>query len=287
MKSVSINKAYKDVLKAVEHYGVEHLNKRTGVGVKVHPGGVSFKLDLSNGIVPIPGNRRYYPTLAAAETAWQLTGTQDASFIMQRAPNMWRDFLTPEGKVEAAYGYRMRKHFSRDQIKLAILALSADKTNRQVYLSLWDGARDGLGDANQPANIPCPVGFSLSIVSNRLQCSVFIRSSDIVVGLPYDIMNFAMLMQAIACELSHTQFGTDIAAGFLHVTLAHAHYYETHKEVVEKSLSSTWRTDIRPKLINASVNTIERYPDAYIQQMKTRNMQFRRHTYVPKVGAVV
>ena len=279
MKSVSINKAYKDVLKAVHHSGYYHVNKRTGVGVRIAAGSLAFKLSLQKDILPIPGNRRYYPRSAAVETAWQLMGTKDATFIMERAPSLWKDFLDDKGEVATAYGYRWRHHFGRDQLMLAIEALRNDPTNRQVYVSAWDPAVDGLGTPGQPANIPCPVGFSLSISHDMLHCSVFIRSSDVVVGLPYDIMNYALLMKAIAVSLG-------CACGSLTFTLAHAHYYETHEQVVYESLNTTWRSDIRPQLPGWGVQAIIQHPENYITRIQFDMHEFRPHTYVPKVGAV-
>ncbi|TAL43458.1 MAG: hypothetical protein EPN91_06330, partial [Salinibacterium sp.] len=90
---VNFQNAYRAVLLETMHYGVVELNERTGVRIKALPGGASFKLDLSSGTVPEPGNRRTFPGVAAAELAWQVLGTRDATFIMQHAPKVWGKFL--------------------------------------------------------------------------------------------------------------------------------------------------------------------------------------------------
>jgi thymidylate synthase len=218
------------------------VNARTGVGVRTVPGGVSLKLDLSSGDLPVPDNRRYYPHVAAAELAWQTLGTMDASFIMRHAPKMWGKFLDDRPPrdtndnaltgedwasdnasgptIETAYGYRWRTAFGRDQLGLALRALASDRTSRQVYVSAWDPSRDGLGQPG-PKNIPCPVGFAVNVVGDEVHLSVFLRSSDLYVGLPYDVMAYALLADAFSASLG-------VRPGTLHVTLANAHIYEPH-----------------------------------------------------------
>lgn len=197
-------------------------NERTGVQVKVGRGGTSFRVDLSDGILPTVGYRKTFPKSAAAEIAWYLQGTQNADFIRKYAP-LWDKFVEQlpdcEG-VKAAYGYRWRNHFGRDQIRLAIEALRKDPSDRRCYISAWDPSEDGLGAVGQ-RNVPCPTSFTFSILHGELHSSLFLRSSDVFVGLPYDVMGHALLMDAVATELR-------IKPGVMHVTLAHAHLYECH-----------------------------------------------------------
>lgn len=214
--------------------GTIETNTRTGSRVKIHKAvGVSFSLDLSDNILPTIGFRKTFPRSAAAEVAWFLQGDQDARFIQQYAP-LWSKFIEPLGGggalkgVKAAYGYRWRRHFGRDQIACAIKALRDNPTDRRVYVSAWDPAQDGLGAKGQK-NVPCPTSFTLSIVGNRLYSSLFIRSSDVFVGLPYDIMGHALLMKAFAVELG-------VSLGSMQVTCAHAHLYEAHWDMAQEAL---------------------------------------------------
>lgn len=208
------------------------VNGRTGVRTRELRGGASLKLDLSTDILPIPGNRAYYPKVAAAETAWQLMGTKDPSFMMEHAPRLWEKFIE-DGEIKAAYGWRWRNAFGRDQLIDAIVALYDDPTSRQCWVQAWDPSSDGLGRKG-PKNIPCPVGFTLNLDGDRrLHTCVFIRSSDAYVGLPYDVMNYAMLTKAIARTL-------EAEAGTLHVTLANVHLYEPHWAMAIEDLSSPW-----------------------------------------------
>lgn len=211
---------YNGLLIDIMNDGIVELNKRTNTKIKVLEGGIALKLDLSNNQLPVTGTRKLFPRSAAAEAAWFVEGTQDVGFIKKYAP-LWDKFVEADGKtIEAAYGYRWQKHFGRNQLKDAINALKKDPSNRRVYLSAWDPASDGLLMEGQK-NVPCPTSFSLNVINDALHCSLFLRSSDVFVGLPYDIMGQSLLLKAIAQELN-------LKLGSLHVTLAHAHLYECH-----------------------------------------------------------
>ncbi len=255
--------AYRRLLKKVYDHGLTETNARTGVDIKALEGASSFKLDLSNGRLPVAGNRRYWPRVAAAETAWQFMGTQDPEWIISKAPKVWSDFVE-DGKLKAAYGYRWRKHFGRDQLAMAIYELSGNPTNRQLFISAWDPSTDGLGGADQPKNIPCPVGFTLSRIENKIHCSVFIRSSDVFVGLPYDVMGYALTLDAIAASCN-------CAPGTLHFTLAHPHSYAPHNEAIYDciyGLQKQWTTPVEPNLPGWSVEEIVDSPDTYVAHVK-------------------
>lgn len=258
MRTTSFHRAYHGLLHELQEAG-EEVNGRTGVRIKRLGGAHSFKLDLGHGRLPMPGNRRIYPRVAAVETAWEMLGTQDPAFVLDRAPKIWQDFVE-DGEIECAYGYRWRNHFGRDQIYMAIQALTGDPSNRQVYVSAWDPSSDGLGAPDQPKNVPCPVGFSLTRTDDMMHLSVFIRSSDVFVGLPYDVMGYALKLDALAASCECTP-------GTLHVTLAHPHVYEPHFEMLDESLVRAWKID-KPYLPGWTVKQIEDNPADYVKVVK-------------------
>lgn len=255
-----MREAYRDLLIDLHYNGVYEENARTGVGITMLEGGYSFKVDLG-GRLPIPGNRRYWPRVAAAEVAWQFMGTKDPEFILRHAPKLWEKFVE-DGELRTAYGYRWRSHFGRDQLALAMKELRENPTNRQLYVSAWDPRIDGLGGP-QPRNIPCPVGFSLTRTQEELHCSVFIRSSDVFVGLPYDVMVYSLTVDAVASSCG-------LRPGTLHVTLAHPHYYNPHGKLVRDCIEgghSQWELNVEPGLPAWSVDDVLQDPDGYVTQV--------------------
>ncbi len=277
MRTTSFHEAYRSLLYELHHADTE-TNKRTGVKIKLLDGAHSFKLDLGDSRLPMANNRRYHPRVAAVETAWELMGTQDPAFVFKRAPKLWQDFVEGD-RIECAYGYRWRGHFNRDQIAMALRALTEDPSNRQVYVSAWDPSADGLGELCQPKNIPCPVGFSLTRTDDAMHLSMFLRSSDVFLGLPYDVMGYALKLDAFAASL-------ECKLGTLHVTLAHPHVYEPHFKMLEESLDGPWEIG-QPNLPGWTVKQIEQDPDNYIKVVKRLASRVDRSDWDPKPGVTV
>ncbi|UGL62806.1 thymidylate synthase [Xanthomonas phage MET13-T1] len=282
-------------------------NERTGTRVHVGRGGTAFRVDLSDGLLPTVGYRKTFPRSAAAEAAWYISGEQDATFITKYAP-LWDKFVEeipyehdysrpPVGAVpnvmyrthmegdrkvagpefirgvKSAYGYRWRRHFDRDQLRLAVEALRKDPTDRRCYVSAWDPAEDGLGAQGQK-NVPCPTSFTFSVTGGELHSSLFLRSSDLFVGLPYDVMGHALLMDAVAHELR-------IRPGVMHVTLAHAHLYESHWQMAAEMLQ---QEPVVPQLQlpGWTLSQVEQHPDDYVVRYAEEAKQHQWPAYNPK-----
>lgn len=251
----------------------EEINSRTGHAVRVGRGGTAFRVDLSDRNLPTCGLRKTFPKSAAAETAWYISGTQDVTWMRQYAP-LWDKFVEADGKtIKAAYGYRWREHFGRDQIELAIKALKKDPTDRRVYISAWDPAEDGLGKGGQ-RNVPCPVAFNLHISDGELHSTLTLRSSDVMVGLPYDVMGHALLMDAIAASLG-------VTTGVMHVALAHAHIYGDHFEIAATCINER-TVDPRMRMPGWTVEEIETDLDRYVELVRQTALMHQWPAYNPK-----
>lgn len=256
---------YESLLNELLDVGVEEVNERTGATIHVgRP--QSLTLPLFDNRLPMCGVRRTFPRSAAAEVAWFLQGDRDVSFIRKYAP-LWDKFVEEDGTtVAGAYGHRWRRHFGRDQVKDAVEALLANPSDRRVFISAWDPAEDGLGRPSK--NVPCPVGFTLSITANRLSSTLLIRSSDVFVGLPYDVMGHALLMDAVRSTIdqARTMTGAEPLAGlgYMHVSLAHPHLYGVHEQMARTSLDAMFSDDTMA-LPGWTLGRIVSDPDGYVQ----------------------
>lgn len=242
-----------------DQWSVEERNERTGHNIRSMRFGATLYVDLTHGLLPLVDLRKTYPRSAAAETAWYLQGAQDSTFIDAYAKRFWDKFKEEDGTVWASYGYRWRKHFGRDQLADAIQALREDRSNRRVWVSAWDPAQDGLTAKGQK-NVPCPVGFSFSIVDGQLNSTLVLRSSDVFVGLPYDVMGHAMLMAIVRASLDEL----DPAFGVMTVTLAHPHLYDSHYEMARQALE-THPTLPEIALVDATLDDVAKDPHGFVK----------------------
>ncbi len=234
-------------------------NHRTGVGTKRVPH-IHLSFDCSDGYYVPMTTRAIYPHIAAAEALWMLQGTQDPSFIARYSP-MWAKFTDEEGKVAAAYGYRWRKAFGRDQLQQALKTLSEDPSNRQVILMAWDPSIDGLGNYHAK-NVPCPFAFTLNIIDGKLNGLVSQRSGDFLVGVMYDILCYQTLLAVFAATLG-------VPLGQLSFTIADCHVYEPHFEAALEMLAAPESPPLpRSPLLRKSVETALSAPNLYVETVR-------------------
>lgn len=273
-KAGSFPYIYDELLEQLLNSPFSEINQRTGAEIKMLGGGASFKIDLTRQRVPVTGSRKLFPFVAAAEVAWFLKGEQDVTWLNQYA-KIWDKFKEPGTElVDAAYGHRWRFKFGRDQIKLAIEALKANFTDRRIWVQAWDPREDGLGAQGQ-RNVPCPIGFTFNIIDGLLHSSLFIRSSDVFVGLPYDVMGHAILMSNVAASIGLMGLGT------MQVTLAHPHLYAAHYEMAHQCLHEQHHP-VGPELYAWSVDDVIKDPDAFVFTYRKSAQAVTWPTYAPK-----
>lgn len=250
--------------------GYTELNNRTQTEIRALPQR-TLVFNLINHI-PVIGARKIFPHVAAAELAWTLSGTQDTTFI-KKYSKMWTQFEDEPNKVMTAYGYRWRNKFNRDQLFDAIEALKKDRTNRQIWVTAWDAAEDGLLNIGKYKNMPCIIGFMLNTIGNKLNMSVVIRSSDTIVGLPYDTLMYTFLLAALSKSIG-------IPTGKIFFILNHAHIYANHYSLANRMIASYEKylilkkpltEEFVPQAIAIPQHTVEQIikePDAYVSEIK-------------------
>jgi thymidylate synthase len=122
------------------------------------------------------------------------------------------------------------------------------------------------------------VGFSLYALGSSLHMAVTMRSLDTFVGLPYDVMDFALLLRAFAQQLG-------LETGTMRLTANHVHLYEAHWEMAEKCLTQpAWA----PPLImpDTPVLQIADKRDWYVDFVKKTEKVHKWPEYAPKPEVV-
>lgn len=218
---------YQSLLRQIMEEGVEEKNTRTGHVCKSLPG-LTMRFNLQEGF-PLLSLRRIPTKVFIAEQIWFLMAEQNLEWL-QQFTKIWDDFAEQNNCVEAAYGYRWRKHFGRDQIGGLVELLQEDPTSRHGVILMWDPADDGLASGTKKKNVPCPYTFTVQIIGGKLCLHLVIRSNDMMLGNPHDTAGFALLAHILAQKLQ-------VAVGTLTVSISNAHIYDIHFEQAELILS--------------------------------------------------
>ena len=138
------------------------------------------------------------PFFHIMESLWMLAGRRDVGFLHMFNKNMVN--YSDDGIVfNAAYGYRLRKHFNHDQLYNVVKLLTADRNSRQAVALLWD-PNDLLKDTKDKA---CNLELVFKITTdNRLNMTVFNRSNDIIYGtFGANAVHMSMIMMYVCSKL--------------------------------------------------------------------------------------
>jgi thymidylate synthase len=208
---------YKDAILQILNEGFEEHNERTGHKTKIIPG-ITFHLD--NGF-PLLTLRSIPIKIFVAEQIWYIMGSNKPDDYVKKFTKIWDDFTEADGTVAAAYGYRWRKAFGRDQLGLLMKHLADQPGSRHGVVITWDPREDGLGNPEAKKNVPCPYTFTVNIIGNKLHIHSVIRSNDMMLGCPHDVAGFALLQAILAAKLG-------VQPGKLTHTISNAHIYDTH-----------------------------------------------------------
>jgi thymidylate synthase len=216
---------YHDLVEKIMTEGIAEKSQRTGHETKTLVG-VHFSTDIEKDGFPILTLRKIPLKMFIAEQVWFLSGARKPEDFLRDFTKIWDDFTNPNDVVTVAYGYRWRKHFGRDQIKLLVDLLTKEPSSRQGVVVTWDPANDGLSLVKKK-NVPCLYTFTVNIVGGRLHLHNIIRSNDVILGTPSDVAGFSLLLCFLAQKLN-------VRPGIYSHSISNAHIYDIHYDAAKE-----------------------------------------------------
>lgn len=259
---------YLDLLYTVLHTGEIRDQERTGVGTKSRFMAWN-NYDLRSGF-PLLTTKKVNFKAVASELLWFIEGSDDERRLAEihygqsreelvGKTTIWTANADAQGKdlgyentdtvkrLGPVYGVQWRNWNGIDQLAELIENIKKNPQSRRHLLSAWN-----VSDISAMALPPCHT-FSQFYVNNEgeLSCSLYQRSADLFLGVPFNVASYSLLTHMIAhvCDLK--------VGEFIH-TIGDAHIYMNHKTAIEEQLSRS--EDIRsfPKItLNPNVKNID------------------------------
>ena len=136
---------------------------------------------------------------ALAELVWIMNGEDRSDVINFFNPRLTK-FAGKADFYHGAYGKRIRAHFGFDQLEKAYYALQNVPKSRQVVIQIYDTKVDFPIDNGEPRDndIPCNICSMLKIRQEKLEWSQIMRSNDVLLGMPYNFVQFTGLQEILA-----------------------------------------------------------------------------------------
>lgn len=184
----------------------------------------TFKVPMWDCVLSLPERKLNYKFMAA-EAYWILTGDDKVENIAPYNPYI-AEYSDDGERFFGAYGPKIM-----NQVDYVVEALVKDINTRQAALTIW---RE---NPPETKDVPCTISLVFQIRNGYLNCHAFMRSSDVWLGLPYDVFNFSMVASYVLARLKEIGAYCVVNLGDLYLTAASSHLYQSDLEKAQNILS--------------------------------------------------
>ena len=184
------NEAYEYMHDQILQHGVDFADTKALFNV-----GVYITDSQDNKI--INRERNWKEDYAEAEWRWYLSGNCNIAKLGDlygKVPEIWKRMADEDGNVNSNYGWQWQRN---NQIDHVINLLKYNPDTRQAAISIYD-CKEYKEYTN---DTPCTYAVQFTILNDRLDMSVVMRSNDLWYGFCNDQYCFSMLQKMIADEL--------------------------------------------------------------------------------------
>jgi thymidylate synthase len=225
---------YLQLMADVIHYG-QRRPDRTGVGTRSKFGPV-LTADLSREF-PILITKPVAWKTCLKELLWMISGSTNVRPLQEQGVHIWDAWADEQGELGPVYGAQWRRagapeqypHLHVDQLARVIQSLHSDPFSRRHIVDSWNVRQ--LDHMRLP---PCHYTFQFYVdyaklgspgePELRLSCLVNMRSADLPVGVPFNVVAYATLTLMLCRQLGYKP-------GELKLSLTDAHVYENQVEL--------------------------------------------------------
>lgn len=218
---------YLSALKLVRDVGTR-VADRTGVGTFWYHG-LGMRFWLSGGRVPLLQTKKINWHVPLDELLWLIRGEHNTRTLKS---GIWDEWADSDGDLGPIYGVQWRGMGScqTDQLTAVVEGLKKDPYSRRHVVSAW--IPDAIDDMALP---PCHTMFQFNMdVGRNLYCSLYMRSGDMFLGVPFDIFEYGVLTHMVAKLVG-------AKARELSVYISNAHIYVNHIDQVNAQLRRGYR----------------------------------------------
>lgn len=233
-------KQYLDLLNDVITNGVSK-GDRTGTGTKA-VFARQFRHNLADGFPLLTTKKLHFKSIAN-ELIWMLSGDTNVKWLNENGVSIWNEWATETGDLGPVYGEQWTAWPTKDgrtinQIDYMVQTLKTNPNSRRILFHGWnveylpdesktpqENARNGL-----QALPPCHLLYQAFVHERHLSMQLYIRSSDVFLGLPYNTAALALLTHMLAQQC-------DLIPHEIIVTTGDTHAYANHMEQIQTQLT--------------------------------------------------
>ena len=271
----------------------EGIKKETRNGITYSSFGGFLRFDINDGTVfPLLTSKKIFFKGVVEELLWFLRGSVNSKELEEKGVNIWkgnssREYLDliglydyEEGYLGPIYGYQWRSFNGIiDQLKYILEELSL-KNSRRAVLSAWNPVQ-----LKEQALPPCHLIYNFyKQDDNNLSCMMYMRSSDLFLGLPFNIASTALLTMIIAKVMNMKD--KEIV-----ISMCDIHIYEEHLKQVNVQLELKDKIFKQPELkikkdIDINITSIDE-KIKWIEELKYQDFELNNYISHSNLKAIM
>ena len=246
---------YLNLVRNIIKHGAKEVGRNGTTYTKV---GAMLRFSLKNQKIPLLTTKKLAWRVCLKELLWFINGDTNNNLLKEQNVKIWngngtRKFLDSRGlnylkenDLGPVYGHQWRfwnAPYSRelgcsqdyrgkgiDQLQNVIDEINKSKetgeASRRIIMTAWNPEQ-----LDEMALPPCHVLSQYHLVNNKLSCTLYQRSGDVGLGVPFNIASYSFLTHLLAkhCGLE--------AGHFVHF-IGNAHIYDDHIEPLKLQLNN-------------------------------------------------
>jgi len=246
---------YLNLVRQIIKSGVKEVGRNGTTYTNV---GAMLRFSLEDNKIPLITTKKLAWRVCLKELLWFMNGDTNNKILKDQNVKIWngngtRKFLDSRGlnylkedDLGPVYGHQWRfwnAPYSRelgcsedykgngiDQLQNVIdeinLSKETGESSRRMIMSAWNPEQ-----LDEMALPPCHVLSQYHLVNNKLSCTLYQRSGDVGLGVPFNIASYSFLTHLLAkhCGLE--------AGEFVHF-IGNAHIYDDHIEPLKLQLEN-------------------------------------------------
>ncbi len=190
--------------------------------------GYQMHFDLRHGF-PLLTTKKMPFSLLLHELLWFVSGSSNIKYLQDHKIHYWDEFADKDLNLGPVYGVQWRHWKGQDgqefdQLQWTIDQIKTNPHSKAIIVNAWNVA-----DLEAMRLPPCHTMFQFDVTKGKLRMQLYQRSSDVFLGLPFNIAQYAMLLQMVASL-------TGLEARELVISIGNAHLYNNHLDQAKEQL---------------------------------------------------
>jgi thymidylate synthase len=256
MEKKTIDTQYEDLLKFVLENGNVR-GDRTGTGTISYFSPPQLRWNMKNGF-PLITTKRVHMKSIIHELLWFISGDTNIKYLQENGVTIWDEWdFNGDGELGPVYGamwrnlpnpyYYMSKEEApyktgeeiptMDQLAEVIEGIKTNPESRRHIVATYNPTA-----APYQALPPCHSWIQFYVEGNKLSLQWYQRSWDTLLGGPFNIASYALLLHIVAQQAGLEAHELIVVGGDFHI-------YSNHLEQVKLQLSRVSEARVFPDLI--------------------------------------